>query len=1142
MYRIWTPIMTLVLGATFYVCSYAQQNGSIIGTVTDPSGAVVPGAKVTATNTATGRAQSTLTGASGTFSIPQVAPGTYTVTVEKSGFQRYVSSGVVVSVATASDLPTIALRVGVTTQTVNVTAAPALLQSSTTSTGAIIPPQALLDLPLELSGGIRDNLQFVTLTPGSQWTPGNDFTLRIGGGQVVGESMLLDGSETMSEQENGPSFGAVSPDAVEEFKVQTGTYSAQYSRLANGIVNFVTKSGTNQLHGDLYEYLENTALNARGFFAATTPVTHMNDFGGTVGGPIYIPHVYNGRNKAFWFFSYERSPYVAGVEPSLISVPSMAERNGDFSDWVTPTGAQIPIYDPATTAIVNGQVVRQQFPGNIIPAGDIVPEAAAVTSLVPEPTMPGIQDNLYSVGNSGSTHQTISFQIDLSPTAKDHTQFFFSQADESGLSSIGPLPGPMGSNFYSNQYAHYYRFNYDHIFSPTLMNHLSMGLNRLTNPQGANQQPSPAEREAISLKGVYDNALFETPVYSVEDFAQMGSGVVAGYPQQMVDINDMLTDIHGPHTLEAGFEFMTGYFSKIDNTYDAGYASFGSGQTGLPEVTTETGSGYASMLLGQAASGSYLFPGATQTGENYEAWFFQDDLKATKKLTLNMGIRYELPYPPTEKYARQSGFCATCSNPAAGGIPGAVTFLGTGPGRDGQSAFQTVRKDAFGPRLGVAYEVTPSTVLRGGGAIYYFPMREGANSDRCHDGFDDTTSTISSPNGYDPAFTLASGFPYSPPPPDFNPSIDNFGDPCLFMPGTGQAPYFITFNGTVEHRFGRSTTLTVSYAGDNGVLLDEWLIDYDQLNPRYQSLGSELSLPATSAAGLAALASVGKSLPWSTFPSDESVAQALLPWPQYVGFDPVERGSNGAHSTYNALEVGLSHPFSHGLWAQISYTYSKMLDNWGGLISYAVGQGQPGLQNSYDLASAKAVDNEDVPQHIVLSYVYDLPVGPGRHFLSGAKGITNAILGGWRLSGVQTYQSGWPLNVSSTQSNGVGTTEYANVNVKLPLKNPAWNGTPQVPYLNPAAFSRPVEYTFGNSPRFFSNLRAPALLDEDWSLAKDFALGENRTLTFQCNWFNALNRVQFGIPVTTVEDTDFGDVTSQANAAREIQFMLRLQF
>ncbi|MGH9448262.1 MAG: hypothetical protein ACRD3O_21460, partial [Terriglobia bacterium] len=383
------------------------------------------------------------------------------------------------------------------------------------------------------------------------------------------------------------------------------------------------------------------------------------------------------------------------------------------------------------------------------------------------------------------------------------------------------------------------------------------------------------------------------------------------------------------------------------------------------------------------------------------------------------------------------------------------------------------------------------------------------------------------------------------PPPNLNPGIDLFATPAWFQYQAGLDPYFVTFNGTVEHRFGRSTSLTVSYVGTNGVGLYDDLLNYNQALPKYNVLGNALSLPAGSAAGLAALASVGKSLPWPAFPADESVHQALLPWPQYTGFDIVERGSTAGHSTYNALNVSLSHPFSHGLWAQLSYTYSKMLDNTGGVVSYATGNGFPGPENQYDLAAEKAVDNEDVPQHLVLSYIYNFPVGRGREFLGHAKGITNAVLGDWRISGVQTYQSGWPLpSVGGDELSGVYTGSRANASNVLPLVNPAWNGDPSVPYLNRAAFSSPPNYTLGDSPRLYSYLRDPGLLDEDFSLAKDFPLPgpEGRRITFSANVFNAFNRVQFGGVDEGITDPNFGQVTSQANSPREFQFMLRLQW
>ena len=722
-------VFCMVLGSSRM---QAQQNGSIVGTVTDPSGAVIPGAKVTATNTATSQTQSTLTSGAGTYTITQVAPGTYTVAVEKTGFQRYASSGVVVQVATAADV-SVVLQVGATTQTVNVRADTSLLQASTTSTGTVITGQANDELPLSLGGGVRNPMNFVELTPGVSWVNGNYLDLEIGGGQIGDTSFLLDGSETMSSRHNGGAFGAgidngiqfaepVSADAVSEFKVQTGTYSAQYGRFANGIMNYVTKSGTNQLHGGLFEYLKNTALDTRGFYDKTTPVTIENNFGGTVGGPIIIPHVYDGRNKAFFFVAWDRAQYVAYSSAGLTSVPSMRERQGDFSDWVTSTGALIPIYDPTTTAIVNGVVTRTQFPGNIIPPTDIVPQAIVLNKLLPPPNLPGILDNEYTASSIGATEQNYSFQIDFNPTPNDHIEFFFSNPTTTSLPATGPLPGPLENNYNYGTYSTYYRFNYDHIISPTLMNHLNLGLNRQTWPQVAPVYMSAADRAAISVLGVAYNDPHVPPQYSVGPFGTWGSATDNVQPMQLVNINDALTSIHGRHTLQAGFDFITEYYNVRNCVLCAGAPVFATGQTGVPS-NANSGAAYASLLLGQVSSGSYLFPSDFTMGNNYYAWFLQDDFKATKKLTINMGLRYDIPIPSREKYAREDNFCPSCSNPAAGGIFGAVAFTGNGPGRNGLRSFQTTRTNAWGPRLGLP---TKSPLIRCSGAaeVFTIPLSE----------------------------------------------------------------------------------------------------------------------------------------------------------------------------------------------------------------------------------------------------------------------------------------------------------------------------------------------------------------------------------------------------------------------------------
>jgi len=1123
--------------------------------VTDPSGAAIPAATVSAVSVTTGRAQSTESSSAGYYTIDELPVGLYTVTVTKSGFQSEVATGVRVVVNTATRLD-LAMRVGTVTQRVQVTAAPALLQADTTELGSTLDSSQILELPLSLAGTLRSDLGFITLSPGA-YAPdlGDSDSIRVGGGLGRSASMLLDGGETTTASENDAGdFKPISVEAVQQFKVQTGTYSAEYGHAGNGVWNFASKSGSNQIHAAFFEYLRNTALNARGFYSPSTTVTHQNDFGFTVGGPVYLPHVYDGRDKLFFFFALEESRFVSAASTGLTSVPTDAMRQGDFGGLVNSTGTLIPIYDPATVQTVNGATVTSQFPGNIIPTNRLDPQAQALVALLPPPSFPGIVNNINVIGNPGETDRVWSTKIDFYPTPKNHFAGLISENDLTTPPQVGPVPGPLGEVWTATTKSKFFRLSHDYTFTPTFLNHFLASVSTIPNDgsswnevrSGANRLTA-AEAATIALKGAPGDAGVPGTFSFSDGYPELGGGYDSDIFNESWQIGDTVDKIKGAHDIKFGFEYLWMASSRIDKGQKSGAVSFCDGNTGLPGATFQTGWSIASLMLGQACSSSYSFGDANNWGWPYYAMFVQDDWKVTRKLTVNMGLRYEIPKPAAEKYGNTSIMCQTCSNPAAGGLPGAIIFGGSGPGRDGKDNWTNARLNAWGPRLGMAYLLKPNTVLRAGGGIYYEPVRWGS-VDGMTMGFAGDRS-FSAPNSWTASSTLAGGLPPSAPPPTVDPTIctvtSSTGcNPNYQYPYSGHAPRWGTWNATVEHRLGKDTTFTAAYQGSAGVHIFAWQEDADQLNPKYvNEYGALVFQPIGSAAAQAA----GIKLPYANFPTDLTVGQALTPFPQYYGLTGWGNTDMSGHSTFHALEFSAEHQTAHGLWLQAAYTWSKLISNvqyedpLEGIFDPA---GDTTAQNTYDRLADKSVSPDDTPHRIVLAYVYNLPVGRSRRFLSKG-GVTNVVLGGWRVSGIQQYQSGFPLRISSNQLNGVGTGERADLNSGVPLKNPGWNGDPNATlYVNPAAFSRPAYLTFGNTPRYFSNLRSPGLLNEDFSVGKDFFFGSKETpkLTFMANFFNAFNRVRFGLPNTTVESPSFGAIGSQLNDPREIQFALRLEF
>ena len=1134
-----------------YSCFAQGDRGTITGSVTDPSGAAIPGAAVRITNPTTGLVQNTTSGSDGNFTLSYLPPGRYTVTVQKDGFSTAETTNVAVEVSNTTRAD-ISLEVGQVSNKIEVADVAPVVQSDRSDLGKVMDSKTIIDLPLSIGGGLRDNLAFTLLTPGTVFDSGNDNSLRIGGGLSAGQSMLLDGAEAISERRNDSSFQSVSTDAIGEFRVISNAFSAEYGRMANGVISFTTKSGTNDFHGSLFEYFRNDKLNARQFFSPDVSIVRENLFGGTAGGPVWIPKVFNGRNRAFFFFSYEKDITRTGSPSGLSTVPTPAFKQGDFSEYKDSSGNLIPIYDPATSRVVGDTIVRDQFPGNIIPQSRISPIATTLNKYLPDPTYPGYINNINTVGSGGANQNVWSIKGDYMITANSRLSGLFSKQYFGSPDATGPIPGPLGNNFNAAGTNKFYRLSHDQVLSPTLLNHVTFGWNNRDIieyfPSRYNDIPE-ADRAILTLKGAStDNPtsnILPPSAYNIGGpYGEYGFWINTASPSRTLNINEQVSWVYRTHNFKFGFQYLRADYRRIDCNGCTGQADFDSATTGLPGVSTNTGNPYASFLLGLPANGNYTLPGDFSFGEPYWAFFAQDDWKVNKRLTINMGLRFELPYPKREAESRVSNLCLNCPNPAAGGVLGAVQFAGVGPGRIGRPSFLDVRPDAWGPRLGFAYQVTDTLVIRSGGGIFYVPEREGGNADRALQGFKGSATASSPDSGVTPAFTLDQGLPAAPPVPNLDPGLNIFGTVPFAARYAGYAPRMIDWNFTIEKGLSKSMVARASYQGTVGISLLANREILNQVDPKYLSLGNLLFLPVGSDAAKAA----GIQKPWADFPDERSVAQALRPFPQYTGFDHDVDADTTGHSTYHAISISLDRRFSGGLYFTGYYTFSKLISNVQGEnpgLGTFIANGDIGTQNGYDRRADKAISNQDIPHHVVLAYTYELPVGKGKRFLGNANAFTQIVLGGWKLSGVHNYQSGYPLRVTSSLDTGLFSgQERANIVAGQPLLNPAWNGDPaHAPYINPSAFARPAPFTFGNSPLNLPWLRSPAFLSEDISLAKDFPLfREGQRLEFKASAFNIGNRVQFGGIDTNVEDANFGTVSSQRNSARQIQLNLRAVF
>ncbi len=1164
--------MTLSRFAAFVAASIltaaalGQNRGTIRGTVTDATGASVPDAAITVRNDASGFSQTARSGSDGFYSLLYLSAGEYTVTAEKAGFKKSQSSGVAVHAVTVTPLD-ITLTVGAVEQSVEVTAITPLLDAQGSNLGKVMPTNAIRDLPLFITGGsVRSNLSFVILTPGVIGPTENP---RIGGGLLDGQSEQLDGAEAQSERRNDPAMRGVSVEGMQEFKVQSSGYSAEYGRTSNGVINWVTKSGTNSAHGSAFVFNRNEVFNARGFtfVPSKRPIVRQWNPGGSFGGPIYVPKVYDGRNKAFFFFAYERATTRNGQSTALINAPVAEYLNGDMRRNVDSTGRTIPLYDPVDA---DGRIIanaadrpRMQCRGvlDVICPERIDPTAKLLTGLLPKPDDPTrIVNNYRSRSFSRAQSWLPSIKLDYTFNDKHRTSYLYSYFFSPANPSVNALEGLPGTGFPSEVKTIYHRLNDDYVITPNLLNHITIGYNGrrvIEAPDYVSRFPADLARQTYIPGAVTPLAPGTSSTYSTS-LATWGNSVFTDSRGRTINFKEQLAWIKGAHNVKFGFEYLKGTYRRLDRNGAFGTVGFNAAGTGHPNVPV-SGSDWASFLLGLASGGGFRFPSDTTFQFPYFAWYVQDDFKVTKRLTINMGLRYEIPVPKGERNLRNSNFCPTCPNEAAGGLPGAMVYAG----RNGApERFGETRMNALGPRLGIAYQLNSKTLLRSGSAIYYQPSREDGNADNGIQGFGGTFGAIGNNLSNGVSYRVRDGFT------SFGPQIASLRPPIsdpqtlsrnllqqtpfFFYSKAGRAPYFADWNFTLERTVTSSSLVRATYHGVVGVKMLSRQQSQNQLDPRHwATYGALLGQPVSAVINNPTVVAAGFKLPYASFPTNLQLQQALRPFPQFADINSNAGGQNDGHSTYHALETSFEHRFDKGLFLMASYTFCKLISTTNGEDANRTSDGA--VQNHYYRALDKAVANQDTPHNLRISYVYDLPFGKGKKFLSSGPKALDMALGGWKVSAIHTYVAGTPLVVNCNQ-NFFGGGSNARCNFApgvstgaIPLVNPEWKsdkGTAfRVPYLNPAAFVQPANMVYGDTPRRMSYLRTPWTVSEDLALLKEFRVGEKAGLEIRASASNALNRALLAAPVTARNNVAFGLITgAQGNSPRNVQLGARFSF
>ena len=1134
------PATIFVLIAFPLLVPAQTDRGTIRGTVLDTTGGAVPGATVTATSVDTGVRSSSTSGESGTYNITSLRPGMYTVTAESRGFKKLIRENVRVEVAGTVGLE-LQMAIGEVTESVTVSDVAPQLKSESSSVSTGVNPKSFVDLPLSANGGNRSAESFIFLAPG---TTGNTFDAHINGSQTLSKEIQIDGlSATTAEVGGDPRVLTLPPEAIQEFALVTSNFAAEFGNTGGGVEQFTIRSGTNQFHGVGYEFLRNDKLDSRGFFNAARSINRQNEYGGSLGGPIRIPKVYNGTNKSFFFFNVNYFKFRSGPVNQIASVPTAAFRGGDLSLLRDPSGL-VQLYDPRSTrADGQGGFTRDPFVNNQIPSARISPVSQKVLALVPAPILGGILNNYPATGNNRTDNRNYTMKFDHLFSSAHRISGSWNNGHNTDSGPFAPLPRPVANNRFGllGPGQDTVRLSEDWVISPTLLNHFSAGL---TRQHQLLQAPEYGQNwsEKLGLKGV-NNGPF--PVIFTDPFTPWGQNqdllrtISATYL-----FSDSLSWVKGKHNLKFGIDFR-----KMQNNLLQGASSgsftFSRNETAFPSgaLRGTTGNAFASFLLGEVDNGSMLINEVTRGMRlTYFAGYAQDDYKLSPKLTLNIGMRWDLFTPMREVNNVYSIMDPKLPNPAANGFPGAIVFAGTGPGRAGKERLTDgIAYKNFGPRLGLAWSVSKRLVIRTAYGISYYPTgaQGGGNAKPPATGFTATPAFFSQDQGLTSGFNWNDGFP------------QNFTRPPIIDPGfgvrAGTAPganlwlsdaklplYTQAFNFGTQWQLRANWLLDVGWVGQKSNRLSTGVYNINQVNPTYLRFGDLLTRqiddPAVRAAGF--------SRPYSSFQG--SLAQSLRPFPQYGGVGFVN-SANVGNSTYHSLQTKIEKQYSNGLFLLSSYTWAKSLTDASSALS---GFFSTSARDQFNRSLEKAIAQYDIPHRAVLAFNYELPIGPGKKALN-SKGALGKIVGGWQVNAIMSYQAGEPIGVGINNTlplfnsrNLPNVVQGVNPNLPKDKFDPAKNLL-----LDIKAFSAPAPFTYGNAASILPTSRTFKAFNEDFGIMKRTNFREGMFLEFRFEMFNAFNRVRFGGPATNYSDAfNFGKVTSQANGPRLGQFAMKFTF
>lgn len=1156
--RIRRALICALLASMLALTSWAQTfQGALRGAVKDAAGAAVPNVIVTLVDEATGIKRTTVTNDSGEYNFTAVNPATYTVTAESPSFKKYERTKVAVDTQSTVTVD-IALEIGTLTQSVMVTEEVPQIDDSSASNGQVLDEQKLTDLPnLGRNPFLLSKLSTNVVPAGDprfnrfQDQSGSS-QISIGGGPVRGNNYLIDGIPITDSYNRAVIIPSI--EATQEMKLQENTYDAAMGRTGGGVFNTVLKTGTNEFHGSLFGYTRQTDWLANNFFynAAGTPRpdTPFYNWGASFGGPVWVPKVYKGKNKTFFYVTTESYRQKSPLSDSYV-LPTAAERAGDFSDNAHT------IYNPlapytACSALAAGTcsskqtIVRTAFANNIIPANLINPVGAAVLSLLPNPqtsVVDGVNYTGFDTLTDRADEYTAKLDQEILSWWRVTGSYMHYKSREPGGNTLGTLLAASDASPYL-----LYRkvdataVNSIMTLNPTTVLSLRFGFNRFPNDTlsvNAGASPTMLGFPASYASSIQAQYLPEFDLASEPyNFSNVSPSDTRFYSRNFLS---SVSKYAGKHSLTMGFDFRTIHTDFYNQNYAAGDYGFTGGFTRVdPNVSNGSGSDFADLLLGYPASGQVDTTTHLYTYVNYYAGYIQDDYRVTSKLTLNLGLRYEYETGIQEEYNHLVvGFDTTATNPLANSVTGitpkgVVEYAGNG----NPTSCCNALADKFGPRIGAAYALNSKTVIRAGWGMFYAPTRFADDPTEAL-GYTQATSYLASTNGLiTPANNLSNPFPngISQPVGNSQGALTGVGSTFSYLSQNRTSGTVYQFSFDVQRQLPMNIAMEVGYIGSRSHDLQTSSTggggyDINQVPDSDLSLGAGLT---------AAVANPYYVAGGPGFFGSATVQEAQLLRP-YSEYQNINVYANPAHAAYDSMIVKVQKQMSSGLTFLSAFTWSRNMDNEFGSGNFFSGTSSA-PQDAYNLAAEYSLAVNDTPLRWTNTMTYQLPVGRGKMFLNNNKWLDYAV-GGWQLNLTNIYQTGFPLaiysstNLNSALGTGVQRPNATGVSPVMPGSVVSRLSD----YINPAAFSAAPAYTFGDVARTIP-YRGPGTANWDMSLFKDFNFMERVKAEFRAEALNAFNTPQFPNPNTKFGSPAFGTITSQVNFSRMLQLGVRFAF